>query len=166
VPVDAALQALATLQLGAAHAAAGSPGMIPPASVLHLIEVPDTAVRERVARIVDGMIDAGAASGVQKPRGIEQIGSGKSVDAEVFQRQIKKALLKGLGVIAIPEVGTPLPDTLRRRAALTLPLAPTSAAMLHALLSEIHGIGEFELTLSDATALKDLHLAATFAALR
>ncbi|MFN2310343.1 MAG: hypothetical protein ABR553_11620, partial [Gammaproteobacteria bacterium] len=40
--VGSALKALATLQLGAAHAAAGSPGMIPPASVLHLIEVPDT----------------------------------------------------------------------------------------------------------------------------
>ena len=164
--VGSALTALATLQLGAAHAAAGSPGMIPPASVLHLIEVPDTAARERVARIVDGMIDAGAASGVQKPQVIEQIGSGKSVDAEMFQRKIEKALLKGLGVIAIPEAGTPLPDTLRRRAALTLPLAPTSAAMLRALLSEIHGIGEFDLDLSDAdaAAFADLDFAAIFAA--
>jgi len=166
VSVDSALSALTTLQLGAAHAAAGSPGMIPPPGTLHVIEVPDAAARERIARIVEAMVDAGAGSGVQKPQVIEQIGSGKSVDAEMFQRKIEKALLKGLGVIAIPEFGTPLPDKLRRRAALTLPLAQVSAALLSALLSEIHDVAELAMDLSDANAaaLADLDLAAIFAA--
>ena len=64
VPVDAALQALATLQLGAAHAAAGSPGMIPPPGVLHVIGVPDARARKRLGTIVQTMIDDGAVSGV------------------------------------------------------------------------------------------------------
>ncbi|MGI3211013.1 AAA family ATPase [Roseovarius tibetensis] len=166
VRVDSALSALTTLQIGAAHAAAGSPGMIPPPGTLHVIEVPDAAARERVARIVEAMVDAGAGSGVQKPKVIEQAGSGQSVDAEMFQRKIEKTLLKGLGVIAISEVGTPLPDKLRRRAALTLPLAQVSAAMLSALLSEIHDVAELALDLSDANAaaLADLDIAAIFAA--
>ncbi|MGI3212787.1 AAA family ATPase [Roseovarius tibetensis] len=166
VEIASALNALTTLQIGSAHAAAESPGMIPPPGTLHVIEVPDAAARERVARIVEAMVDAGAGSGMQTPKVIEQIGSGKSVDAEMFQRKIEKTLLKGLGVIAISEVGTPLPDKLRRRAALTLPLAQVSAAMLSALLSEIHDVDTIDLhpSGSAAAALADLDLAAIFAA--
>lgn len=112
------------------------------------------------------MIDAGAGSGVQKPEVIEQAGSGQSVDARMFHSKIERVLLRGRGVIAITEVGTSLPDKLQTRAALTLPLAPTSTAMMRALLSEIHDVGKFDLDLSDAAAamLEDLDLAAIFAA--
>ena len=164
--VASALSAVTTLQLGAAHAAAGSPGMIPPPGVLHIVEAPDAAARERVEKIVNAMIDAGATAGVQKPRVVEQAGSGKGVDAEMTHTRIERALLRGLGVIAILQPGMPLPDKLRRRVALTLPLGPVSAAMLRALLSEIHDVTAPALDLSDADAsgLSDLDLAAIFAA--
>ena len=166
VNVDSALKALATLQLGAAHAVAGAPGMIPPPGVLHVIEVPDARARNRIGTIVQAMIDDGAVSGEDRPEVIGAVGAGKSVDAEMFHARIESALLKGLGVIAVHDSQTPLPDKLRRRAALTLPLARTSAAMLRALLSEIHGAAAGEVALTDAAAaaLEDLDLAAIFAA--
>lgn len=166
VEVTSALSALTTLQLGAAHAAAGSPGMIPPPGMLHIVEAPDAVARERVEKIIDAMIDAGATAGVQKPRVVEQSGSGRGVDAEMTHTKIERALLRGLGVIAILPSGSPLTDKLRRRVALTLPLAPISAPMLRALLSEIHDAASPALDLSDADAagLSDLDLAALFAA--
>jgi Cdc6-like AAA superfamily ATPase len=166
VEVTSALSAVTMLQLGAAHAASGSPRMVPPPGVLHVVEAPDAAARERVEKIVHTMIDAGATSGVQKPRVVEQAGSGKGVDAEMTHSRIERALLRGLGVIAILQLGSPLPDKLRRRVALKLPLGPVSAAMLRALLSEIHDAANIALDLSDADAagLSDLDIAALFAA--
>jgi hypothetical protein len=112
------------------------------------------------------MIDNGAVSGVTKPRMIEQMGRGESVDAQMFHDKIEKAMIKGHGVIAVQSSGTPLPNKLQTRVALTLPLAPISAAMLTALLCEIHDGDTIDLDLSDpaAAALEDLDLAAIFAA--
>ena len=84
----------------------------------------------------------------------------------MFHGKIENVLLRGLGVIAVHGRQTPLPDKLQRRAALTLPLARISAAMLSAPLCEIHGAGSLDLALSDPAAamVEDLDPAAVFAA--